>query len=428
MIVIIGLGTGGLYAARWISSVNRNEEITIIEKRDYETYSPCSLPMVVEGKIPAEATVHPFPKNRKIKVLTGHEAMKIDPEKREVLVKNLKSGEELSIAYDRLIFAPGAVPWVPPIEGADKKGVFTVRVVEDAVAIKEWAESAKRALVVGAGAIGVEMAHALRSRGLEVTLIEMMEHAFPTALDRDMAKYVDQRLRDEGIVTRYGAKLERILGDERVRGAVINGEELPVDMIIMSTGVRPSTSLLKGIVDMDQRGFIIVNDRMQTSDPNIYAVGDCVRTPYGVIQLATTAMKQAAVAGINAAGGTAVFEKPTGAFVSAFGGYEVASVGVSSELHGRGWSRVNPYSEEKIVMKVFIDECGKIVGAQAVGPGAASRINVVSALIRKGSHITELAFMEQAYCPEVCELYDVINIAAENAIRRAKLNIEEYHV
>ena len=426
MIAIIGLGTGGLYAARWISMLNRREEITIIEKRNYETYSPCSIPLVVEGAVSEDDIVHPFPKSKNVKILLGHEAVEIDTEAKIVKAKNLENGEIVDVHYDKLIFAPGAKPWVPPIPGVNKKGVFTVRTVEDAISIKRWAEHSKKALVVGAGAIGVEMAYALRKRGLDVTLVELLEHPFPTAIDKDLAKYVDQKLRDEGINTMYGVKVEEIIGDEKVQGAVISGEKLEVDMVIMSTGVRPSTSLLRDKVEMDERGFILVNEKMQTSNPDIFAVGDCVKTPYGKIQLATTALNQAIVAAINAAGGNATYTKPTGAFVSSFGGYEVASVGERGEIVGRGWSRINPYSEEKIVMKVFVDKDGTIKGAQAVGRGASSRIDIVSALIRKNGKIWDLAFMEKSYCPEVCELYDVIKIAAENAMRKMKL--EEYIV
>jgi len=426
MIAIIGLGTGGLYAARWIAMHRRNEKITIIEKRDYETYSPCSIPMVVEGKIEPEDIVHPFPKSRNVEILLAHEAVEIDVNIKKIKAKNLKTGEIKEINYDKLIYAPGARPWVPPINGVDKEGVFTVRTVEDAVAIREYANNAKKVLVVGAGAIGVEMAYALSKRNLEVTVVEMMEHAFPTAIDRDMAKYVDEWLNKEGINTIYGAKVEEIIGAEKVEGTVINGEKYEFDMIIMSTGVRPESGLLKDKVDVDERGFILVNERMRTSLHDVYAIGDCVRTPYGVIQLATTALNQAIVAAINATGGSAVFRKPNGAFVSSFGGYEVASVGVHGKITGRGWSRLNPYSEEKIVMKVFVEEDGAIVGAQAVGKGASSRIDIVSALIRTNGKIWDLAYMEKSYCPEVCELYDVIKIAAENAMRRMK--IEKYEV
>ncbi len=426
MIVIIGLGTAGLYAARWISMVKRGEEITIVEKRSYETYSPCSIPMVVEGKIHPEDIVHPFPRSRNVNILLKHEAVEIDTERKIVKVKDLEGGEIKEINYDKLIFAPGARPWVPPIEGRDKKGVFTVRTVEDAIAISDWASKSKKALVVGAGAIGVEMAHALRARGLEVTLVELLEHAFPTALDKDMAKYVDQYLRGEGIETRYGVKVEKILGEEKVQGAIIGGEEFEFDMVVMSTGVRPNTELLRDKVVTDERGFILVDERMRTSNQDIFAVGDCAKTPYGAIQLATTALNQAIVAAINAVGGDARYTKPTGAFVSAFGHFEVASVGSRGEVVGRGWSRLNPYSEEKVVMKIFASQDGTLLGAQAVGPGASSRIDIVSALIRRGGKVWDLAFMEKSYCPEVCELYDVIKIAAENAMR--KLKIEKYEV
>ncbi len=426
MIAIIGLGTGGLYAARWIAMHHRNEKITIIEKRDYETYSPCSIPMVVEGKIKPEDIVHPFPKSKNVEILLAHEAVDIDINSKKIKANDLKTGEVKEINYDKLIYAPGAKPWVPPIKGADKEGVFTVRTVEDAIAIREYAETANKALVVGAGAIGVEMAYALRKRGLEVTIVEMMEHAFPTAIDKDMAKYVDERLNKEGISTIYGAKVEALIGTEKVEGAIINGDELNFDIVIMSTGVRPESALLRGKVDVDERGFILVDEKMRTSIDDVYAIGDCVRTPYGVIQLATTALNQAIVAAINATGGSAVLKKPNGAFVSAFGDYEVASVGTHGKIAGRGWSRLNPYSVEKIVMKVFIEEDGTIVGAQAVGKGASSRIDIVSALMRNKGKIWDLAYMEKSYCPEVCELYDVIKIAAENAMRRLK--IEKYEV
>ncbi len=426
MIVIIGLGTGGLYAARWIAMHNRNEKVKIIEKRSYETYSPCSIPLVVEGEIGEEDIIHPFPKSKNVEILLKHEVVEIDTKNKIVEAKDLDSGEIKEVNYDKLIYSAGAEPWIPPIEGRDKKGVFTVRTVEDATRIKEWAKSAKKALVVGAGAIGVEMAYALRKRGLDVTLVELLQWPFPTVLDKDIAKYVDEKLKEEGIKTRYGVKVEKILGDERVRAAIIGGEEVEFDMVVMSTGVRPSSKLLQGKVELDDRGFIMVDERMRTSDENIYAIGDCVRTPYGVIQLATTALNQAIVAAINSTGGDATLRKPNGAFVSAFGDYEVASVGERGEISGRGWSRLNPYSDEKIVMKIYADKDGTLRGAQAVGKGASSRIDIVSALIRRGSKVWDLAFMEKSYCPAVCELYDVIKIAAENAMRRMK--IEKYEI
>ncbi|AGB04884.1 NAD(P)H-nitrite reductase [Aciduliprofundum sp. MAR08-339] len=426
MIVIIGLGTGGIYAARWISRFNRKEEITIIERRSYETYSPCSIPLVVEGAIDVKEIIHPFPRTPRINLLLEHEVVEIDPEKKKVLYRKVGYGKVREIKYEKLIYGAGARPAVPPIPGVDKEGVFTVRTVEDALAIKEWIKGCKRALVIGAGAIGMEMAYALRKRGFEVTIVEMLEHPFPRALDEDMANIVKERLGSMGIECHCSSRVERITGGDKVEGAIVNGEPVEADMVILSVGVRPNTELLRGKVKMDDRGYVLVNERMQTSDPDIYAVGDCVRTPYGILQLATIAAREGIVAGINAAGGNAIYTKHTGAFVSAMGNFEVACVGGRSEIYGRGHSTVTPYSKHDVYVKIFSDKQGNIVGAQAVGYQASKKIDIVSALMRGGGKIWDLAFMEHAYCPASAHLYDVINIAANNAMRRIK--IEKYEV
>ena len=426
MIVIIGLGTGGIYAARWISRFNRKEMITIIERRSYETYSPCSIPLVVEGAIDIKEIIHPFPRTPRIELLLEHEAVEIDTKGKKVLYRKIGDGEIKEIAYDKLIYAAGARPSVPPIKGVEKKGVFTVRTVEDAKNINEWAKKAKKALIIGAGAIGMEMAYALRKRGLNVTIVEMLEHPFPKALDEDMAKIVKERLESMGIKCHCNSKVEEILGKEKVKGALVNGEEIDADMVILSVGVKPNTELLKGKVNMDDRGYIIVNERMQTSLPDIFAVGDCARTPYGILQLATIAAREGIVAGINAAGGDAIYTKHTGAFVSAMGNFEVACVGERSEISGRGHSTITPYSKHEIFVKIFTDKEGKIKGAQAVGYMASKKIDIISALMRGGGRIWDVAFMEHAYCPASAHLYDVINIAANNAMR--KIKIEKYTV
>jgi len=426
MIVIIGLGTGGMYAARWASRINRREEIMIIERRGYETYSPCSIPLVVEGAIDVNEIIHPFPRTPRIHLLLEHEAVEILPDEKKVRYRKIGGEEIKEVSYDKLIFGAGANPAIPPIKGVDKKGVFTVRTVEDAIAITEWAKKSKRALVVGAGAIGMEMAYALRKRGLDVTVVEMLSHPFPRNLDKDMASIVTNMLTNMGIKCYFNSKVEEIKGDKEVRGAIVNGEEIETDMVIISAGVRPNTSLLKGKVNVDERDFIIVNERMETSNKDIYAVGDCVRTPYGVIQLATIAAREGTVAGINAAGGNAVYTPSTGAFVSAMGNFEVSCVGEKGEVSGRGHSTVTPYSKRDVYVKIYADKEGNIKGAQAVGYQASKKIDVISALMRVEGKIWDVAFMEHAYCPAVAHLYDVINIAAENAMRRLK--IEEYRV
>ena len=426
MIVIIGLGTAGLYAARWISMLNRKEEITIIEKRNYETYSPCSIPMAVEGKIDVKQLILPFPRTRRIHLLLNHECVDVDVENKKVIYKKVGDDKLMDLKYDKLIFAPGAIPSKPPIKGIDKKGVFTVRTVEDSVEIINWAKNAKNALVIGAGAIGVEMAYALRKRGLNVTLVEMLSHLFPLVIDEDMSKIVRDKIEGMGIKCICNSRVEEIKGDECVEGAVINGEEEKFDMVILSTGVRPATEIMRGKVDTNERGYIIVDERMRTSSEDIYAAGDCVVTPYGGVQLATTAAKQGIVAGINASGGNAVYTPHTGAFVSSLDEFEIAAVGKKGNIVGRGRATASTYGKEENIIKVFVNEKGDIVGAQGVGYMISKKIDVISALMRMNAKIWDLAFMEHAYCPESSHLYDVLNIAAENAMRRLK--IERYYV
>ncbi len=426
MIVIIGLGTGGIYAARWASKMNRKEKIMIIEKRSYETYSPCSIPLVVEGAIDINEIIHPFPKTPKIEVLLEHEAVDIIPDEKIVLYRKLGSKEIKEVKYDKLIYGGGASPIVPPIPGVDKKGVFTVRYVEDARNILAWMKHAKRAVVIGAGAIGMEMAYALRKRGLEVSIVEMLSHPFPKNLDEDMATLVTEYMRDLNIKCRYNSRVEEIIGNDKVEGVRVGEDLIPADIVILSAGVRPNTKILQGKVELDERGFVRVNDRMETSQPDIYAVGDCARTPYGVIQLATVAARHGIVAGINASRGNAIYTPHTGAFVSAMGNFEVACVGTRAKISGRGHSTITPYSKRDISVKIFVEEDGTIAGAQAVGFWASKKIDIISALMRRRGEIWDVAFMEHAYCPAVAHLYDVINIAANNAMR--KLKMERYSV
>jgi len=441
MIVVLGLGTAGIYAVRWASGVNRKEDITVVERRAYPTYSPCAIPMAVGGEVNVEDLIHPFPQTRRIKVLLSREVVEINPSAREVVVRDMNTGDTETIGYDKLIYALGASPVVPPVPGAREflgKGVFTVKTVEDAETILRAVKTAKNAVVVGGGAIGVEMAYYLARRGLKTTLVEMLPHLFPRALDPDMAARVEEHLRAAGVDIRTDTALEEVRGDERVVSVMAGGEEMPADIVIMAVGVKPNTSLLEGHVEMDG-GYIKVDERMRTSDPHIYAAGDCVLVSHAItgeptaIQLATTAARQGAVAGINAAGGDAVYTGALGAFVSAFGGYEVAAVGMRGEDaesavmgRGRGHTRPEWAGGEEIVMKIVADANGRVLGAQAVGRGAGAVINYVSAVIRCGGTLQDLAFGERTYCPEVSELYDVISAAADVALRR--LRPKDYRV
>ncbi len=444
MIVIIGLGTAGVYATRWITTLNREEEITIIEKHSYESYSPCGIPLILERKDDFSKLKHPFPRTRRINVLLEYEAIEINASEKKIKVLNKKNNEIKEIKYDKLLYAAGAEPLIPKIKNADgfiNKGVFIVKTLEDANSIKDFIvkKNIKNVSVVGAGAIGLEMAYALKSWNLNVHVFEMFPQPFPRVLDPEMAEIVKNELEKFGISIHLNSKVDEIVVENNRIIGIRSGDSIfNADAIILATGVRPSTEILKNIVNMD-RSFIVVNDKMQTSNPDIYAAGDCIITKnyvdgsYAPVQLATTAAKQGIVAGINLAGHDATYSGALGTFVSMVGNLEVAAVGLTENQAKEKFQIVTARAKtldrpeyaggEEITLKIVCDKNnGTILGAQAVGKNASSKINVISLAIRKKASAEDLSALEIAYCPEVSDLYDVINMAADLILRKINPN------
>ncbi len=438
MIVIIGLGTAAVYATRWITSLNRNEEIAIIEKHEYESYSPCGIPLILEKSGNFNELKHPFPRTRRIQVYLNYQAEKIDPDAKKVFIKNLKTGEEKELKYDRLLFAGGADPFVPPIKNAREyigKGVFVVKTLEDAEIIEKYISSGvKNSAVIGAGAIGLEIAYALKVKGLNVQVFEMFPQVFPRALDQDMAKIVEEYLESIGINVNLNARVNEIVVENgKINGIETTNGKYEAEMIILATGVSPNTKMLDGIVNME-KGYIVVNERMQTSMDDIYAAGDCVivknfvdSSPF-VIQLATTAAKQGIVAGINLAGKDAIYSGAIGNFVSVIGDLEVSAVGLTETYAGNKMKTVSARGKaldkpeyaggKEITMKIVCDDKGKIIGAQAIGRNAAREINVIALAIKAGLKAQDLSALETAYCPAVSDLYSIINLTADLILRK----------
>lgn len=440
MIVIIGLGTAGVYATRWITTLNRDEEITIVERHKYESYSPCGIPFILEKRDDFSKLKHPFPRTKRINVLLEHEATSIDTANKTVKLLNKKNNEIMEIKYDKLFFAAGAEPLIPKIKNVQEflnRGLFVVKTLEDADAIKEHItkNNVKDASVIGAGAIGLEVAHSLKSLGLNVHVFEMFPQPFPRVLDPEMAEIVKNEVEKTGIKVHLSSRVDEIVGENgNLKGVKSADSVIESQVVILATGVYPNTKILEGKVNME-RGFILVNERMQTSDPDIYAAGDCilVRNFLDVslmpVQLATTAAKQGIVAGINMAGFEAVYTGALGTFASAFGEFEIAAVGMTETQakekfevitsRAKALDRPEYAGGEEITLKLVIDKkSGSIIGAQAFGRNASSKINVLSLAIRKRATIFDLSALEMAYCPKVSDLYDVINMAADLALRK----------
>ncbi|MEM3035824.1 MAG: FAD-dependent oxidoreductase [Thermoplasmata archaeon] len=440
MILIIGLGTAGVYATRWISQLNRDEEITIIEKHVYESYSPCGIPLIFEKSEDFNKLKHPFPRTKRINVLLKYEAFEIDPIKKIVKVRNIETGEVKEINYDKMLFAAGADPLVPPIKNAKEylnKGIFIVKTLEDAENIKKYISenNVKTVSIVGAGAIGLEMANAMLANGLKVHVFEMFPQVFPKVLDPDMADIVQKFVEGIGIELHLSSKVDEIVvEDGKVKGLITSNKFYNSELIILATGVIPNTSILKGKVEME-KNFILVNERMETSIKDIYAAGDCVLIKNYIsgekvaVQLATTAAKQGIVAGINMAGKNASYNGAVGAFVSTVGSLEVSAVGLTESYAKEKFEIVSARAKalnkpeyaggEEIVLKVIVEKnSGKIIGAQAVGKNASSKIDVISMAIRKGATAQDISATEISYCPAVSELYDVINMAGDLLLRK----------
>jgi NADH oxidase (H2O2-forming) len=439
-IVIIGLGSGGFPASLAIRRTDSEASITIIEKRSYDMYSPCGMPFAIEGIIGLDNLRFSLPEDKQTTKLLLHEAQAINPAGKNVLVKNLKTGETVTIPYDSLIIAAGAQPFIPPVKGAKEnldKGVFVLHDLESARSIIEYAGHAKKAVVVGAGPIGLEIAVALKEKGLDVAVVEMLSYALPRALDKDMAKIVEQSLEGRNIKLLFNKTVNSINGSP-VESVTVGEEVIETDMAILASGVRANIDLAKNAgVEVGKWG-IKTNSKMETNIKGIYAVGDCIETVSlinhrpTVMQLSSAAYRQGIVAGTNAAGGYDTYEGALGTFVSLIGSLEVGATGfneffaessgyevISGKARGKNKPEYYPGSKD-ITVKIIADaKTGRVLGGQVVGEeGAGSRINVLSLAIKSGMDVYSLSQTEMAYCPMLAESYDVLNKAADFAVRK----------
>jgi NADH oxidase (H2O2-forming) len=439
-ILIIGLGSGGFPASLAIRRTNPEASITIIEKRSYDMYSPCGMPFAIEGIIGLDDLRFSLPEGKQTTKLLLHEAQAINPTGKNVLVKNLKTGETVTIPYDSLIIAAGAQPFIPPVKGAKEnldKGVFVLHDLESARKIIEYAGHSKKAVVVGAGPIGLEIAVALKEKGLDVAVVEMLSYALPRALDKDMAKIVEQSLEGRNIKLLFNKTVNSINGSP-VESVTVGEDVIETDMTVLASGVRANIDLAKNSgVEVGKWG-IKTNSKMETSIKGIYAVGDCIETvsPINhrptVMQLSSAAYRQGIVAGTNAAGGYDTYEGALGTFVSLIGNLEVGATGfneffaesagyeiISGKARGKNKPEYYPGSKD-ITVKIIADaKTGRVLGGQVVGEeGAGARINVLSLAVKSGMDVYSLSQTEMAYCPMLAESYDVLNKAADFAVRK----------
>jgi NADPH-dependent 2,4-dienoyl-CoA reductase/sulfur reductase-like enzyme/rhodanese-related sulfurtransferase len=448
-ILIVGGVAGGASCAARLRRMDENAEIVVLERGPFVSFANCGLPYYVGDVIRDEsklllASPELFRTRFNIEVRTEHEAVAIDRKARTVLVRDLKSGNETTEPYDALVLSPGASPVCPALPGMDLPGVFTLRNVPDSREIRNWigSRNASRAVVVGGGFIGLEMAENLTQRGLAVTIVEKAEQVMPP-LDREMASYVQQRLESKKV----GLKLsEGLAAIERQGDSLLVrtdcGSELPADLVIVSIGVRPETALARQAgLELGGRGGIRVNEQMRTSDEYIWAVGDAVEVRNRVtgqselIPLAGPANRQGRIAADVIAGKQAAFHGVLGTAVCGFFDMTVALTGATEKsleragindyktvyLHPGNHVGYYPGAQAIHLKLIFSASDGKILGAQAVGEqGVERRIDVIATAIQMNGTVFDLEEAELCYAPQFGAAKDAVNMAgmiASNVMR-----------
>lgn len=444
-IVIIGAHAAGVDAASAARKTGRTAEITLITKEKYTGYSRCGLPFVIGGHIPNFNDLIVFPPSfyqmMKLTLKTETTVTNINPTNKTIDTTD-KTGNSETTSYDSLILTTGAYSFIPPIKGRDKQGVYSLRTIEDGQQIDQAIKNgAKNATVIGAGLIGLETAIALKERGLNTTVIELLPQVLPVMLDKEMAKIVYEMLQQKGLRIIVGKGVDEILGAEKATAVSVTGEQIPADIIVVATGIRASTELAAkaGIATGETRA-IKTTARMETNIKDIYAAGDCAESINIVTQkpacpqLGTVAVRHGKVAGINAAGGYALFTGVLGSAVTQLFETQIGVTGLTEFFARRegmetvtgtitSKTRADYYPGAKpIKVKLVVEkESQRIIGAQIIGgEEATQRINALSFAIQKKMTIRELAKADTAYAPPLCETWEPMVLAAEIVLMKLR--------
>lgn len=440
-LVVVGGVAAGLSAAARARRLDPELEVVVFERSGFCAYTACGLPYHVAGVIPEhEELVMRTPAEfaaEGVDVRVRHEVTAIDADARRVTVVDLESGVGSGVDYDELLLAAGAAP-VVPFEGAGVPGCFVVRTVEDSLAIRAWiaAERPRRAIVIGGGYIGLEMAEALHLRGLAVTLLERDPQVLPF-VDPEMAAPIVDELGAKGVEVRTGTRVETVLGEERVRGVLADGVELPAELVIVGVGVRPETGLATAAgVAVGPHGGVMTDAAMRTSVAGIWAAGDCCETRHllheapAYIPLGTTANKQGRVAGTNLGGREDRFAGVLGTGVLKVCDLQVGRTGLSErEASAAGLDAVGVTVTHKsravyypgwqpLTVKIVAERrSGRLLGAQLSGrEGVAKRVDVFAAALHKEATVDEVAEFDLSYAPPFAPVWDPVLMAARKAV------------
>ena len=454
-VVIVGGVAGGATAAARLRRLDEAAEIVVFERSGYVSYANCGLPYYIGGVITDREeltlqTPESFWRRFRVDVRVRHEVTAIHPAEKTVTVKDLTTGAVFDESYDKLLLSPGARPTQPALPGAGLDRLFTLRTVEDSLKIREFIEQhhPKSAVLAGGGFIAIELAENLRDLGLEVTLVQRPKQLL-NPLDADMAAFLHAQMRRHGVRLRLGRTVEGFAADgSRVNVLIKDEDPLTADMVVLAIGVTPDTQLAKDAgLALGVRGAgILVNDRMETSVPDIYAVGDAVQVRHFVtgqdtlLSLAGPANRQGRIAADNICGGDSRYPGSQGSSVIKVFDMTAASTGVNEKnakaagidcdklvLSPMSHAGYYPGGRVMTMKVVFEKNTYRLLGAQIVGyEGVDKRIDVLSTAIHAGLTVLQLKDLDLAYAPPYSSAKDPVNMAGFMAEDLAKGLVKQF--
>jgi len=451
-VLIIGAVALGPKAACRFKRLEPDSNIIMVDQSDLISYGGCGIPYFISGDVSDAAQLQEtsfhmlrdvkfFQNAKDIDVRINTRALSIDRERKTVNTKHVISGKEETLSYDKLVLATGSKPRQIPISGIDLEGVYTVTDLHKAIAIKQEISEGKvgKAVIIGAGFIGLEMAEALVDLwGIEVDIVEITNQALPGIISHNLAKMVQCHLKENEVSVYFNEEVVRIEGKQRVEKVVTSNRTLDADMVIIAAGIIPNSDLARDAgLEISPKGGIVVNKRMQTSDPDIYAGGDCVEVTNLITgkpsyyPLGGLANRQGRVIGTNLAGGEAEFEGSVGSFVVKLFEISVASAGLSLETARNEnfdplsafmvqFDRAHFFPEKDLMyLELVVDKStGQVLGIQGLGnkgDGMVGRINAVAAILKSKPTISEISNLELPYSPPFSSAMDILNALGNTA-------------
>lgn len=417
-------------------------KVVVFEKTREVSYGACGIPYYIADLTPhldlmRVRSVKEFEKSG-ITVHLEHEVIKVNPEKQYVTVLDIPNGTQRDEPYDKLIIASGSSPIVPPIPGTNLPGVFTVKTLSDAHAIKTHLQmpGINNVAIIGGGYIGLELAEACVLQQKKVSIFEAMPHLL-TGFDEEFGRAVEEELNRHGVEVHTGERVAELLGNDRVQGLICSDQRYDADMVILAVGVRPNTSFIEDtLIKKENNGALTTNGMMQTSIPNVYAAGDCATVMHKILRrpvylpLATNANKQGRLVADAILGKPVCFENALGTAMLRCLGLELAKTGITelkAQMAGIEVKAVTvtalshaPYCPEPVplTIKICYDPVTHVLlGAQLMGKKeCALRVNIFAVAIDRGMRAEELALLDLGYAPPFATVWDAVQIAA-NAVK-----------